>query len=287
MNANKSKEILAREILEIALEQWVKLGERHGHPNDVLIAPDGEPCVVYEGESKHGYGAILCYYKPRKAVEKILSECEKRFDDSTMDVYLIDEERTKQVRLGDRDWGTGVREKIINQIASEATMFLLMGLKVYFGDAIEAIVKDSGLYTDAVISSLVIGWFEDSHIKVNLRSAIEERVTETVKNKRKRLTRLINSVPRLHIQTSAGRPQGSTKSEKVKSKERAEFVGKIESAIETLNLKRQRITKTAIAKVVGCGGLNHRTGSDTALRAFNNKIRRLGIDYNAILAKSN
>jgi hypothetical protein len=44
-------------------------------------------------------------------------------------------------------------------------------------------------------------------------------------------------------------------------------------------------TKTRVAKEIGEGGINPKTGIDSSLTAFRNKLQRLGVDYGAITEK--
>jgi hypothetical protein len=85
-----------------------------------------------------------------------------------------------------------------------------------------------------------------------------------------------------------GRPLGSKKSPAQRAKEAREFESQIESTIRKfLETERVRPTKTAVAKALGLGGLSARTGVDTSLSVFINKLKRLGLDYDVIADRVN
>jgi hypothetical protein len=85
------------------------------------------------------------------------------------------------------------------------------------------------------------------------------------------------------VPTRQGRPKGSTKPPEKKAQEAAEFEREIEGTIKLLSAAQGKMpTKTAIAKELGIGGVSSKTGNDTSLQAFNNKLKRLGVDYKAI-----
>jgi hypothetical protein len=86
--------------------------------------------------------------------------------------------------------------------------------------------------------------------------------------------------------TSKGRPPGSTKSPEEKARQAAEFEKQIEDAIRRLRSASGTLpTKTAVAKELGIGGLSPRTGTDSSLTSFNNKLKRLEVDYGAIVGR--
>jgi hypothetical protein len=87
-------------------------------------------------------------------------------------------------------------------------------------------------------------------------------------------------------QIGSGRPKGSTKPIEKKAQEAAKFEREIEEAIRTLlSVTGEMPTKTAVAKELGIGGLSPKTGIDTSLNAFSNKLRRLKVDYDAVVER--
>jgi hypothetical protein len=83
-----------------------------------------------------------------------------------------------------------------------------------------------------------------------------------------------------------GRPKGSTKPEEVKAQEAAEFDRKIEETIRALLASEGKMPiKTAVAKALRVGGVSAATGNNTSLNALNSKLKRLEVDYNAIVER--
>jgi hypothetical protein len=84
-----------------------------------------------------------------------------------------------------------------------------------------------------------------------------------------------------------GRPTGRKKPAERRAQDKAAFERQIEDAYSLL-LERTGLgpTKTAIAQEMGIGGRNPHTGADSRLTAFNNKLKRLGVDYEAIIQRA-
>ena len=119
-----------------------------------------------------------------------------------------------------------------------------------------------------------------------IRKLLDNTMDITTKKRRELLVTLLNSLPSFHIPTGPGRPQGSTKPAEKKAQEASEFEKIVEGAIQTLlSAKGAMPTKTAVAKHLRIGGLSAKTGIDSSLSAFRNKLKRLGVDYDAIVAR--
>jgi hypothetical protein len=83
-----------------------------------------------------------------------------------------------------------------------------------------------------------------------------------------------------------GRRLGSKKSEQQRAKEAREFEKQIIAVVrQSLEGDGTIPTKTAVAKALGLGGLSARTGVDSSLNVFINKLKRCGLDYDAIIEK--
>ncbi len=80
-----------------------------------------------------------------------------------------------------------------------------------------------------------------------------------------------------------GRPQGSRKSEEEGEKDKAQFEAEIKEAIKKLHADGQKITKTAVAKALHIGGINPKTGNQTYLQAFNQKLKRHKVDWSKLI----
>jgi hypothetical protein len=212
----QDKDALVQEILDEAILEWIDAGKEYGVENIVLEYPDGEPCFVYEGESAHGYGEILCYYRPRMAVKKILEECEYRFGNLPIDVFIKDKGHNITVRHGDLDWERGVREKRIKDMAWVATVMLLTNLQLNFAYALEANFDDSLLMAEAAVSSAsaeILASEGATRCVVNPQEDIKELAAKAANKRRKHLSNILRAVPYSRVPTwKAGRPEGSVPS---------------------------------------------------------------------------
>jgi hypothetical protein len=83
-----------------------------------------------------------------------------------------------------------------------------------------------------------------------------------------------------------GRPEKTTKSPEKKRRAKEEFEAKIEEAMLSLIEDNPDFSKTTVARALGCGGSNPKTGTDTSLQAFSQKLKRLGIIYEEILKRA-
>ena len=112
-------------------------------------------------------------------------------------------------------------------------------------------------------------------ISKNVKRWVNQVIDEATKKKRDFLVGFMNAQPLMHIPTSAGRPEGSTKSEKKKAQDKSEFEAKIEETIRALYAATGTFpTKTAVAESLSSG--------PNALRVFIAKTNRQNIDYDAL-----
>jgi hypothetical protein len=89
----------------------------------------------------------------------------------------------------------------------------------------------------------------------------------------------------ISIQTSAGRPRGSTKPEEAKAKEAADFEAIVEQTVSELFAKTGIIpTKTEVAQTIS-SGINPKTGTDSRLSVFSVKLKRMKIDFEEIVKR--
>ncbi len=205
------QDYLIDEILNEAVEMWIEGRQKADIFCDVYTAEDGELCLVYEGMG-HDYGDILCYYRPKNAVPKILEECKRRFDDMTVEAYLKDEGRTVTIRFGEREWENGAKERLIKEMAILATKSLLDGLLLNIGFSLKANFDDALFLAESVLCSHVAKSFENEgarHDGINVKKDIERLANESGDKRRSHLTRLSTTIPRLRIPTwKVGRPLG-------------------------------------------------------------------------------
>ena len=108
-----------------------------------------------------------------------------------------------------------------------------------------------------------------------------------MKKKRDFLVKFANSQPLMNIPTKAGRPLGTTKPEEKKAEEKAEFESKLEETIKALYHTLGRVPfKYEVAEALNIGGQSAK-GSDSRINSLNNKLKRLDIDYPALISRLN
>jgi hypothetical protein len=113
-------------------------------------------------------------------------------------------------------------------------------------------------------------------------------VKDVAKEKRDYLAALFSNIPALRVSTGkAGRPLGSGKSVEDRQKEKLEFEQQIENVVrKLLDRLGHTPTKTQVAEELNMGWSNSLGGNNTRLTTFNNKLERLGVDYDAIVERA-
>jgi hypothetical protein len=120
-------------------------------------------------------------------------------------------------------------------------------------------------------------------VKLDARKGIEQASKRVAASKAKFLRESIEFLPFLTTKKRRGAPP---KPSETRELEREEFTAKIEAAYRTLRIATgKKPTKKSIAAQLGIGGVDPRKGTDTRSNAFNNKLKRLGINYDAIAAR--
>lgn len=279
MSKTKSKEVLAKEILANCIKPWFEKGK----PPEILHGIgelNNELSLVYGNHSTKGYGSFLCHYLPLKAIEKILMECERMYDEVK---FRSDDGSLSSLA----DQGQDFREKIIKEIAEFATQVFIWGMRAELIEAIEDHLDDALFMAEAAmvndLGEARVGSHHFLH-HINARAIVDEVVTRAATKKRKHIVGLLGAFPKIIAEKKRGRLPGSSKPESLRVQERNEYITKIAGAYQELRVADGRIpTKTSVAKKLGVGGLNPKTGIDSSLTAFNNKLKRLGIDYKAIV----
>jgi len=113
-----------------------------------------------------------------------------------------------------------------------------------------------------------------------IRDWIDKAVDTAMKQKRDFLIGYMNTQPLINIPTSPGRPGGSTKPEEQKQQESEKFARELEAVIRKLYAASGKLpTRIRVAEELSIGG------DDSRSSAFYNKLKRTGVDYDAIAAK--
>jgi len=161
---------------------------------------------------------------------------------------------------------------------------LILQTQLFLENADDARLTTSCVFLHSLVSQSEHKKSVGRSVSKMVRQLIDESVAKLAKKKRDFLVGFVNDQPLLHIPTSVGRPLGSTKSEEQRAADAAQFEQQIEDAIRSIINSGQTLTKTAVAKLL-CGGLNLKTGTDSSLSVFGNKLKRLKIDYPAIVER--
>jgi hypothetical protein len=270
----------AADVLKAVLEQ-LSLHEAFPDVNAKAETTykDGIPILRFEALVKDDLGEFVCFYRLDKMTANVFSESARIFDEAAA-AGLFGEVETLE------------RDKCVRSLAYKAmhTMILrLMLLQM-------ALFDENFSETMCITAGSLFGIFADIYQKADnkemakaakegARTLLNATIDTSAKRRRELLAQLLNSLPALHIPTSVGRPQGSTKPEEVKAQEAAEFEKKIEEKIRTLLSDKGKMpTKTAVAKALNMGSLT-KEGTNTSLSVFSRKIKNLKIDYEAIVKR--
>ncbi len=304
MKGDESKESAAKlllgEVIDSILD-YPELGFSDALQSGALqlsVDAEGWAVLICNGKGKEGYGDLSFVYRPRGFVTKLYEEAEKKFDELTAKCHHSNEDTVKQVLLRDNVTAE-YREQAVREAVRVGVLAALGGLTVTMGRALRGQYRDSLTVAVAVLETSSVQSFEGQTYEENddkvtvleierrVKALVEDRVNDVSDEKREYLTALFSNIPALRVPTGGpGRPLGSGKSVEDKLQEKREFEQKIESAVRNLLSASGRIpTKTKVAQELNIGGPSPRTGNDTSLNTFSNKLGRLGVDYDAILKK--
>jgi hypothetical protein len=270
---------LARKLLTDAIQDV--FGWNPNFFNDVLRLPDGELVPVYSGRSEEGYGIFLCEFRPMEAIKTIIVESEKIYDEFilSMDTKPLTDHNKRMIKL---TLSKG-RERLIRGMAHNATMHLITYFHTRLLDTLEEAVEDSKIMAEgflAVTFAKSLDNYAPEPIKVDARKAIDRAVKRVAGKKRAFLRDPMKNLPSLI------RPGAPLKKSVAREQERREYEAKIEVAYRKLReLTGKKPTKKKVAEELGIGGVNPHTGTDSRSNAFNSKLQRLAINYDAIAAR--
>lgn len=249
--------------------------------SDVVRLPDGELIPVYGAKSEEGYGMFLCELRPLEAIKTIIVECNKIYDAFilSMDTRPLTAHNKRMIKSA----LTKGRDRTLRQMARQSTFQLITYFHTRLLDTLEEAVEDSKLIAEGFIAiSLArsLDKYAPEPVKVDARKAIDHAAERVAKKKRKVLTEQIKNLPNLVTHRGRGAPG---KSKTTRDRERQTYTAKVKDAYRKLrSAAGKKPTKTSVAKELNEGGLNPKTGEDSALWAFRAKLKRLGLDYDAI-----
>ncbi len=196
---------VASEVLNEALDRFIKDGEELGILNTVKVSPEGEPVVFYEGESIEGFGAFFFYYMPSAVVKSIVANCVRRFD-SIVIQHVVSGEVTKIQGIKFRDGKTSseeLRRRYIKNEAWLASMTMLTGLRQKIAITIAEMYEDSMLTAEAATQSVLARQFG---AMVDSRAVVKDIGKERAAKRQKQLSALITSFGNVLAPSGKGRP---------------------------------------------------------------------------------
>lgn len=246
-------------------------------PHVTIFRENGIPKMLYAYQG--GDVEFSCTYRLDTMLLPFYGEAERVFDEiAELGILDID-----------------LREPLVRYIAFGGMVNLLsrllsLQLEIFKDTFAEMRVTSRGLFWQTVLKTRATT--KDKALLTRavsnpVKRWVNQVIDEAMKKKRDFLVGFMNSQPLMHIPTSAGRPLGSTKPEKKKAQDKAEFESKIEQTVRSLfhTLNREPF-KYEVAEALGIGGVNPK-GTDSRINSFNNKLARLGIDYAAIIKRLN
>lgn len=252
------------EIVKAAIDEFA----RHPHPSDFSIFYENSiPKMRYRFQVADVADVeFSCTYRLDKMLVPFYAEAEHIFDELAV---------MKAIEVS-------FRPSLVPLIAfvgmtNMLSRLLILQLEIFRENYGEARITARAIFLQSLVartgsqstSPLARG------VSKIVQQWIDEAVATSMKKKRDFLVGFINAQRLLHIQTTAGRPTGSTKSEEKKAKDKAEFETKIEETIRALCAAAGTFpTKTAVAESLSI--------SPNALRIFIAKTNRLNIDYDAL-----
>jgi hypothetical protein len=270
---------LARELLTDAIHQV--LGWNPNFFSSVLRLPDGELIPVYSGRSENGCGSFLCEFRLLDAVKTLIVESNKIYDQFILS--MENKSLTAHNKRMIKSTLTKGRDRSIRLMAHNATMHLITFFHARLVDTLEEAVEDSKIIAEGFIAvsfAKALDEYAPEPIKVDARKAIDRAVKRVAGKKRTFLRDPMKNLPNLI------RPGAPLKKSVTREQERREYEATIESAYRKVRAKiGKKPTKTRIAEELNIGGVDLKTGTDTRLNSFNNKLARLGIKYDAIADK--
>ena len=274
-----AKSVLTRVVTE--LNTWV---ENETKPIYAMSTDrNGEVVLTYAGHSVDGYGTFVCDYKPIEAIRTIIRRCEGTVDKKKIEV--TEKETTEINEFPLSEFPVEDQRGLIEMMAETATLYVLYHLAGRLGNAIVDAVYDADLIAQGAITVASASRLSKSGVdaEVDARQEIELAAQRAANAKREMLRNQLKQLPFVIAQRNRGAPR---KSQREREQQRAAYESKLETTYRDLLVKNgNKPTKTLVARTLGEGGINPKTGIDSSLAAFRNKLKRLNIDYDALVEK--
>lgn len=273
---------LAQELLKYCIIEI--LGWDRSFFFEVYDMEEGGLVPVYAAESEEGHGAFVCEFMPLATIKTIIIQCEQIFD--KFKSRMIDKATEPEAEGTIDKYLTNARDLAIRGMAKSAALNLIAFFQAKVCNTLEEAIEDCKLMAYVHVATAMALQFNEvapGAMTVDLRSEIEEAAMRVAEKKRATLRDHIKELP--HMITKRG-PGAPLKSPFAREIEREKYSAEVEAAYRKLREKQNaKPTKTSIAKALGAGGVNPTKGSQTYLQVFNAKLKRLTIDYKAIVEK--
>jgi hypothetical protein len=267
---------LAKQILREAAEIVRKTAPQACR---ILTSPKtGELFLEFFGTSKLGYGSFRCRYFPLEAIKNLIKTSERLFDEFA--ITLTNKNTGEVSSLPLTEYALEHRKKMIGFVADAAGLTLVASFFPRFAELLEDEFKDHELIAKGAFGEC-LEWLEDDDFHheplASLRPDIDRAVARVADRKRGILRNKLGAMPNIVAERGRG---ALPKTPSQRDKERREYTAKLREVYRELYLRcGAKPKKTLVAKTLGEGGVNPRTGSDSSLQAFNLKLRRLEISY--------
>lgn len=262
------------EILALALAQFSS--DFKDNPLVDVVLRNGAPHLVFEATLKDNLGEFVYLYRLDVVAQRAFTECEAMYDTYAKGVRSI-----------------GTRDVLIRILTFNTISSMLRGLVCNQTGMAKETFDEALLITSSILFKVTAAAYAETDVGEQIAEACKDAVAnnlkstvkDTAKRKREYLIKQLNAPPSLMFSV-IGRPRGTKKKRSEIKRDKAAFIKKIEEAYKALLSRDGKLpTKTKVAKELRIGGLNPKTGIDSSLNAFNNKLKRLGIDYAATVKR--
>lgn len=274
MLTNGEIDSLAREVLSRVLE--------HSRLNqtslfaDLQKGEDGSLIPIYEA-SQPSYGGFSFSYHVLPAIKKIVSDCDSLVDDWASP---FPEPQTQQLQ----DEAKEHQVELVRRMANVAALQLVVAFRQRLCETVEDAVEESLVISRGLLAAATIERLKKQDVEAiiaDARPEIEKAVERSARKRRDLLRTYLKLMPNILTARGRGAP---AKSATQRETERREYIAKVQDVYRDLYVTRgQKPKKTLVAKTLGEGGINPRTGSDSSLQAFNLKLKRLQISYDDVV----
>jgi hypothetical protein len=248
---------------------------------DLHATDEGEPALVYSATSPQGFGSFICEFFPLETAREIVKRCDLLFE--SCGIELTDHEGNKLKKWIKDGHSADSRAISVEKMAENATYHLLGSLRDALCACIEEQFLDSEVIAktslQAVIAASLDG-IEGIEAAADMRAEINEAANRAFDSKQRLLQNAIHGLPKVVAKRGRGAP---AKTPRQRDKERKEYLARLQDVYRDLSQQHGKLpSKTLVAKTLGEGGVNPKTGGDSRLQAFSTKLRRLGISYEEV-----